>query len=340
MKKILVICGPTATGKTGLGLKLAKKFNGEIVSADSRQVYNGMDIITGKDVKNGKWIMDNGKFGHWEIEGVPIWLLDVVKPNQEFSVAHYYDLAWKAIKDIWNRGKLPILVGGTGFYLQTLLDGVETLNIPPNYEMREKLANSSLSYLTNLLKKINIERWEKMNESDRYNSRRLIRALEVTYWQEENNLSSLREKLRKEKAHPQFSTLIIGLTASYPFLYKRIDQRVEERIKNGAEKEISFLLEKGYNFSNSSLGNTIGYREWADYPLYFQAVEIGEKEIASRKKIIQQWKFDEHAYARRQMTWFRKNKKINWFDIDLKGWENGVEKQVVIWYNEKDAKEN
>ena len=96
MKKILVICGPTATGKTGLGLRLARKFNGELISADSRQVYKGMNIATGKDVDQGKWVKD-----HWEIEGIPLWLLDIIKPDEEFSVAHFTNLAWKKIKEIW-----------------------------------------------------------------------------------------------------------------------------------------------------------------------------------------------------------------------------------------------
>ena len=155
-QKVLVVCGPTGVGKTSLALRLAKKFDGEIISADSRQVYKEMDIGTGKD----------------HPEEMKIHLIDVVIPNQEFSVAQYVDLAWKAIKDIWKREKLPIIVGGTGFYIKGLIDGIETLGVPPDWKLRKKLSNLDIKKLREILEKTCPERMRGMNESDRNNPRR------------------------------------------------------------------------------------------------------------------------------------------------------------------------
>ena len=318
MKKLLIICGPTATGKTSLGIYLAKKFNGEIVSADSRQVYKGMDIATGKDIKSGKWIKN-----HWEIEGIPIWLLDVVKPNEEFSVAHYTDLAWKIIRDIWQRGKLPILVGGTGFYIKAVINNIPTKGISPNWPLRKQLESKAINILFNELAELDSFRAAQMNVSDRQNKRRLIRAIEVARWRVENRL------LPTEKL-PQFDALFIGLTAPYPFLYQQIDKRVEERVKINVEREIKRLIKKGYNFENSVLRATIGYKEWEQF--------LAGKSVLN--EVIQKWKFDEHAYARRQMTWFKKQKPIHWFDIHEKRWQDKIEKKVLIWYTQNNAKKD
>jgi tRNA dimethylallyltransferase len=296
MNKLLVIAGPTATGKTRLAIDLSKKFNGEIVSADSRQVYKGMDIITGKETARG----------------VRIWLYDVIKPNQKFSVADYYDLAWKAITDIWERKKLPILVGGTGFYVKAVLEGIGTMGIGPDWNLRSKLSNYQINELQIYLKKLDRKRWEKMNESDRQNPRRLIRAIEI---------AKNRKSLTVNRESSNFDSLMIGLTAPYKVLYQRIDERVEERLKMGAEREIKKLLDQSYDWDNSVLGTTIGYREWRDF---FEGK-------ASKEEVIQKWKYDEHNYARRQMTWF-KRMAVVWFNISLQGWQE-VEKLVKAWYS-------
>lgn len=300
MNKILVIVGPTAIGKTGLGIKLAHQFKGEIISADSRQVYKGMDIITGKDLSGE----------------VKTWLLDVVTPDQKFSVADYYELAWKAIEDIWSRGKLPIVVGGTGFYIKALIEGIGTLGIKPDWELRKKLADYSINELTNYLKKVDFKKWRLMNESDRKNPRRIVRAIEVALKLKTENLK------QNTNNYYEIDKLMIGLTAPNEILYQRIDQRVEERANAGAEEEIKKLLDKGYTWENSVLGQTIGYCEWQEY---FEGK-------ASPETVIQKWKFAEHDYARRQMTWFRKNQGINWFDITSVGWQERVEKLVKDWY--------
>ena len=352
MKKLLVICGPTAMGKTSLGVKLAKKFNGEIVSADSRQVYKGMDIGTGKDINkfsifNFQFsIKDKYQIGHYKIDEVRVWLLDVVKPDYQFSVADYVKCANLVIKDIWKRKKLPILVGGTGFYIKGLVDGIETIGVEQDWELREKLTSCRVNELTSLLKKLDPEKWERMNESDRRNPRRLIRAIEIALQirNPKSEISNpdvkiedarLKRRHKSEIRNSKFktkNTLFIGLTAENNVLYQRIDKRVEERVKQDIVKEIKRLIKMGYSWENSVVGTTIGYREWkecfAGSRLKARAAGIasGDARQGSRLKeeIIQKWKYAEHGYARRQMTWFKKDKRISWFDISKKGWENDI----------------
>jgi len=330
MNKLLVICGPTATGKTSLGIKLTKKFGGEIVSADSRQVYKGMDIGTGKDlpvnskfqIPNSKQIV-NSKFqiGYYLLEEVPVWLYDVVEPNYRFNIADYVECASVVIEDIWRRKKLPILVGGTGFYIKAIIDGVETLGIPPDWELREKLSNCPIVQLSNKLKELDHERWRKMNEADRNNPRRLIRAIEIAGKIPNSKIQNQKSKIQK--------VLFIGLRAPYKFLYQKIDQRVEERVKRGIEKEIRNLLKRGYNWENSALGATIGYREWRPYFINSKSENQNSK---LKEEIIKRWKYNEHGYARRQMTWFKKDKRINWFEINRPNWLLEVVNFVENWY--------
>ncbi len=258
MKKLLIITGPTATGKTKLGIELAKEFNGEIISADSRQVYKYLDIGTGKDLKHFQWG------------------LDLVLPNEPFSVFDWVEYTNKILKNIWSRNKLPIIVGGTGQYIKELLHPSETLNIPPNFELRSK--NYELGELQNKLQKINPEKWERMNDSDRKNSRRLIRAIEVA-----GKIASPASPDRND-----MDSLVIGLTAPLEYLYKKIDERVEERINLGIEKEKEKLKKMGY------FPDAFGYREMG----------------------VEEWKNHEHQYAKRQLAYLKKYlSEIEWFDI-------------------------
>ncbi len=314
----MIICGQTATGKTSLAIKLAKKFAGEIVSADSRQVYRYLNIGTGKDLpKNSQQILNSklkipGKrIGYHEIDGVKVWLYDVVEPGYQFSVADYLESANLVMEDIWQRGKLPILVGGTGFYIKALIEGVETMGVKPDWELRGQLSEFTPVQLRKKLGEIDPERSQRMNQSDQNNPRRLIRAIEVA---RNKDLDVFQYKRLETSA----DIFWIGLRAPYKVLYQKIDQRVEERVKMGAEKEIKELLKKGYDFKNSVLGTTIGYREW--------------NSGRSKEEIIQKWKFAEHGYARRQMTWFKGNHKINWFDIMKKDYQSRVESLVKQWY--------
>jgi tRNA dimethylallyltransferase len=315
MKKLLVILGPTACGKTSLAIRLAQRFNGEIISADSRQVYKEMDIITGKD-----------KAGYAQI---PVWGLDLVRPDEEFSAAHWLKFAQKVIKDIWSRKKLPIVTGGTGFWIKTLLEPVDSLGISPDPKLRKQLSNCSIVRLSNCLKKLDKGRWQRMNRSDRNNPRRLIRAIEIAKASNLPNLPNL----------PKANYLIIGLKTEKKFLYQRIDQRVDERVKQGAFEETEKLIKKGYDLHSPSM-SSIGYQQSSDFFL----------KQKSKNEAIQAWKYSEHAYARRQLTFFKKmpaqgwsasgGKGINWFDIRQPSWQRNVVKLVKTWYIDNNAGKN
>lgn len=295
MKKLLVICGPTASGKTCLGVKLARKFRGELISADSRQVYQEMDIGTGKDLPLP----------------VPVWGLDLVRPNQKFSVAHWLKFVHKTISALWEKGKLPIVVGGTGFWIKALITGIDSIGIPPNWKLRRRLSRLPIKKLRELLEKTSPGRLNKMNKSDRSNPRRLTRAIEISKGLKTGDWNLQIDDL-----------LIIGLKAENQFLYQRIDQRVKKRIEQGIEKEVKGLLKKGYSWDLEAMTAT-GYQEWQDY----------FKKKISYKQVIARWKSNEHAYARRQMTFFKKMKGINWFEIDNKNWEKKIVKFVRNWYD-------
>ena len=281
MKKLLVICGPTGTGKTKLAIDLAEKFNGELVNADSRQVYKGLDALTGKD----------------RSEKVPIWLYDVVEPIAEFSVAHFVRMARLVIEDIHKRGKLPIVVGGTGFYLRALTRRIDTLLIAPNKKLRDRFLHASVDQLQKELRQADPDKWKRMNESDRKNPRRLVRAIEVA------------AAAAVPNAKPKQDVLWIGLSATRVILKDRISKRVAQRF-NQAIKEV-----------REGLPPILGAG-----PLL--AYVRGEK---TKDDAMIQWIQAEYAYARRQMTWFRKEKNIQWFDIsdlDL----TKVEDCVAGWY--------
>ncbi|MBU1323049.1 tRNA (adenosine(37)-N6)-dimethylallyltransferase MiaA [Patescibacteria group bacterium] len=285
MKKILIICGPTATGKTKLAASLAKKFSGEIISADSRQVYQGMDIVTGKD----------------RPKGVKIHGLDLVKPDEEFSVAHFVKYAHSLINQI----RFPIIVGGTGLYLNALVNPPQTLTIPPDWQLRKKLEKKSIEQLQQQLKKINPLKFAQMNHSDQQNPRRLIRAIEVVKFPQGPAFPSKRTDLN------QYDTFWLGLTADNTTLAERIEARVKQRVKAGAVKEWQGLKTK-YRPNLPSM-SAIGYRQLPDVTKWIQA---------------------EQQYARRQLTWFKKNSNIHWFDT-TKAFQSPVVNLVKAWYTKK-----
>lgn len=320
MEKLLVVCGPTATGKTSFALKLAQKFNAELISADSRQVYQGLDIGTGKDLpQNTKFYPQKGSdpqinFGFYKVNQIPVWGLDLVKPNQLFSVAHYFRFAQRAIKDISRRKKLPLLVGGTGFYIKALTDGIQTLGISPNWELRYQLKDISAEKLFDRLSRLNSLKAASLNSSDRQNPRRLIRALEIAS-QSSRPPSQAPRKIKFNKV------LFLGLKAPNQILYQKIDQRVQKRVRQGIEKEIKNLLKKGLDWQNSVLGQTLAYQEWEPF---FQ-------KKATRAQVIKRWQFNEHGYARRQLTWFKKGNRLHWFDITQKDWQKKAQNLVQVW---------
>jgi tRNA dimethylallyltransferase len=335
MNKLLVICGPTATGKTDLGILLAKKFNGEIVSADSRQVYKGMDIITGKDLpENSKFKIQNSKLnitddelsvGFRKKDDVPVWLVDIVQPDYIFNVGEYALLVQKVIGDIWSRGKLTIVVGGTGFYIRAIIEKIDTVIIPPNKLLRSRMEKLDKNVLQQELMRVDPKKWEKMNESDRTNPRRLIRAVEIALYYQKNK----QQRDLRLNPLPIDSLLMIGLKAPYNFLFNKIDERVEQRVKMGAVEEIKKLFTRHYSPYLPAFSAT-GYKELAGYLQ-------GQESLADA---VKSWKFKEHEYARSQMTWFRKNKRIHWFDITGENYLTQIAEQVEKWYTDNYANQS
>jgi tRNA dimethylallyltransferase len=323
VNKLLVICGPTAIGKTSVGIKLAKKFNGEIISADSRQVYKGMDIGTGKEIINSAIFnlqFSNDKFdiGNYEISGVPVWLLDMAEPDKQVTVADWKAGAEIVISQLTKENKLPIVVGGTGFYIQALVDGIDTLGIPPDEQLRQQLSDWPVERIQNKLKNLDAEIYQKLNRSDRHNSHRLIRKIEIAMARENSQYHSSNH----DTGGWQGRVLKVGLKAPNQYIYQRIDQRAEQRLEDGLLGEIKNLLAKGYGWDDPGM-NTLAYKEFRDYFENNQSLE----------ECIQRWKYDEHGYARRQLTWFKGDEKINWFDITRDKWVDDLEKMVHNWYS-------
>ncbi len=274
--KIVVILGPTATGKSDFAVEMAKQIVGEIISADSRQVYIGLDIGSGKISKK-------------EMKGVPHHLLDVVNPKKVFSVAEYKKLADKKIEEIISRGKIPIIVGGTGFYIDSVINDSQLPEVKPNKKLRSELSKLSTEELFKKLQKLDPRR---AKEIDIKNPVRLIRAIEIA-----QTLGSVP----KIKINPKYETIMVGLDFSDDELKERIEKRLISRFKNGMLAEAKKLHSQGLTFKRmEQLG--LEYRYMA---LHLQG-KITEKEMVE-KLYSEIWK-----YAKRQRTWFKRNKDIIW----------------------------
>jgi tRNA dimethylallyltransferase len=272
LPKLLVIVGPTASGKTDLALRLAKKLNGELVAADSRTIYKGMDIGTAKP----------STLHH---------IIDVVRPDQTFTLAQYQAKAFSAIRGIIRRGKLPILVGGTGLYVRAIVDNLDIPKVPPHAKFREELGKKSASELYVLLKSMDPVAVER---TGRHNMRRMIRALEVITMTGEKFSKSVHGK-------PLFDLLELGVSVPREKLYKRIDERVDKMMRQGFFEEVVKLRKKLYSPDLPAMSG-IGYGELNAH--------IDGK--ISFDEAVQRIKFRTHQYARRQMTWFRRDKRIHW----------------------------
>lgn len=299
--KILVLCGPTATGKTKLGIHLAKKCNGEIISADSRQVYKFMDIGTGKE------------WGE-----VPIHGYDLIDPKDNFSVHDYFKFVKIILNDIWSKNKLPILVGGTGFYIKSIVDGIETINIPSNNELRKSLNDKNVDQLFEKLATLDSSKAASLNTSDKKNPRRLIRAIEIAIWKIENEKKVTNTKITDKN----INTLFIGLKCPMKIISDLIYKRVEKRINEGFIDEIEDLLKMGISWKMQSM-NALGYKESEGF----------FKSGLSYEDFVNKWYSNELKYVKRQITWFNKDKRINWFDITNKNYYQEVEKLVNKWDN-------
>lgn len=277
--KLIVVLGPTAVGKTNLSIKLAKKFNGEIISADSRQVYRGMNIGSGKITKK-------------EMEGIPHYLLDVANPKKRFSLAEYKQLADKAIEKIIKKKKNPFLVGGTGFYIQAVVDNIIIPEVKPDWNLRKILEKLTTKELFSLLKKKDRRRAITSN-IDKNNRRRLIRALEIVL-KTGKTVPDLQSK-------PCFDVLMIGVNKSPEKLKKLIQKRLDKRLKNGMITEVKKLKKQG-----------LSWKRLEEFGLEYKLIAQYLQNKISKEKMIERIQIESEQYAKRQMTWFKRDKRIHW----------------------------
>jgi len=288
VQKLIVIAGPTAVGKSAVALHLAKKINGEIVSADSVQVYRGLDIGSAKPTAE-------------ERAQVPHHLLDIVDPEENYTVADFQRDATRAINDIHRRGKLPLLVGGTGLYIRALVRGFAFTEYGINKELRKKLqkiaASEGPEVLHAKLAKVDPQTAKKLHPND---LRRVIRALEV-YLQSKTPISQQAENTPRR---PVYDTISFCLTRPRPILYRRIEERVDAMIAAGLVEEVKQILAQGTSPQAKAL-QSLGYK---------QIVAFLQKQI-SLEEAIRLIKRDTRRFAKRQLTWFRKEEMI-WLDLE------------------------
>lgn len=289
LPKLIVVVGPTASGKTDWSLRIAKKYNGEIISADSRQIYKMMDIGTAK--VEGEWKREGIRKSFY-VEGIPHHLIDFLNPGKTFSLAEFRDKALKYTKLAYQHDKVPMLVGGTGLYIQSVVDNYEIPRISANNTLRTSLEEKTLDELMVLLTQMDPKAAENI---DAKNKRRIIRALEVCI------LSGELFSEQKKIGEPLFNVLMIAPDVERSVLHERISDRVDQMIDMGLEKEIKKLLSKKHHWDLTSM-NGIGYRQMRGY---IEGTEPLEDAIEHLKR-------DTRRFARRQMTWFRRDKRIKW----------------------------
>jgi len=302
---MLVIYGPTVTGKTALALKLAKRINGEIISADSRQVFKDLDIGSGKVNRSDRV---QRRKGFWIVNDVKIYGFDVKNPEQSFSAVDFIKLANTSLIRIHEVGKIPITVGGTGFYIKALLNGIKSAGIPPDKSLRKKLEKLSKEKLYQKLLVINPQKAESMNESDRQNPRRLIRAIEVS-------LHPATKTVNSEQLTSNY--ILIGLTAPNQFLYKKADDWLEKRLKIGLISEVKKLLDSGVD------------PNWLDdLGLEYRWIKRYLVDNVSYEEAISALKGDIHKLIRKQKTFFNQFENYDIFDVSKKDWQKKLANKV------------
>jgi len=294
--KIITILGPTSSGKSDVAVLIAKKVNGEIISADSRQVYRGMNIGTGKVTKK-------------EMCGIPHYLLDIISPKKIFTVSDFKNLAEKAINIITKKGKVPVICGGTGLYINSLLDNWSIPNVPPNKKLRKELENKTKDELFKILSKIDPRR---ANNIDAKNPVRLIRAIEIA------KAIGRTPELKKSE---RFETLRIGLYPGKEILEGRIRIRLIKRIRSGMVSEVKKIKKSGVTWKRL---NDFGL-EYRHVSKYLRGLKNSQKANVrpttegglgklSKEEMLKRLESEIIKYSKRQMTWFRKDKKVIWFD--------------------------
>lgn len=294
MNKIIVIVGPTSVGKTKMGVELAKRLNGEVISGDSMQIYKTMDIGTAKVTQE-------------EMDGVVHHLIDVKNPDEPYSVKDFQDEVRKAIKDIQSRNKTVIIVGGTGLYIKAALYDYEFSETEIDHDVfKEKYKDFSNEQLYEYLKSFDEESAKVLH----YNNRqRVLRAIEIY----ELTGKKKSETLEEQQHTLLYDAIFIGLTIDRELLYDRINKRVDIMNKNGLENEVQSLYEKGYTRNMQSM-KAIGYKEWFDY---------FEGKI-SKNEVLELIKKNSRNYAKRQYTWFKNQFDMNWFEVNLNDFDETV----------------
>ena len=296
MKPIVyVIGGPTASGKSKLAVELAKKVNGEIISADSMQIYKEMNIGTAKVNKE-------------EMQGVQHYLVDFVSPDERYSVSNFKKDAEKAIEEILEKGKTPIVVGGTGLYIDSLIYGIEFQNEEVDLEYREKLNKiadeKGLESLYKKAQEIDPEAMKKISINDR---KRIIRVLEIYH---KTGKTKTEQELQSRKNEVKYEYKVFAITMDREKLYERIEKRIDFMIKQGLIEEVKQILEKYHTFPTAMQG--LGYKEVGEYL----------EGSCTKEEMIEKIKKETRHYAKRQLTWFRKNKETIWLDGEKSTDEN------------------
>lgn len=306
---MVIITGPTSAGKTSLAIKLAKKFGAELISADSRQIYKHMDVGTGKKPLNLAKASYAPHDKYWEIEGIKIHMYDVVSPNQEYSSVQFASDA----KSLMSKIDLPIIVGGTGFYIDSLvLDHIET-KVVPDTKLRDELSKKTLSELAKMIPSEYLDTW---NNSEKNNPARLIRAIQI------NRQTGEWPSKANSKVDPSQNNLVIELTAPREFLYERVDAWAET-IWDSLIEETQKLIDMGYRTTQPL--NGIIYKTVLDF--------LEGKQ--SRESSLELIKFDLHKYIRRQQTWFKKYKHSRKVDITEKSFDTEVFSLVESYLYER-----
>ena len=299
--KVIVICGPTASGKTALSIELAKKIDGEIISGDSMQIYKDMNIGTAKPNIE-------------EMQGIKHYLIDFVDPDKRYSVADFKRDAEKAIKEILNKGKIPIVVGGTGLYIDSLIYGIEYQDIKFDEQYRKELEeiaiqDGGLEKLYNKAKEIDSVAIEKISPNDK---KRILRVLEI-YKATGKTKTEQEEESRKNVIKYDYRVFAINIEREK--LYERINKRVDIMVQQGLIEEVKKLLQKYNEFPTAMQG--LGYKEVVEY--------LEDK--CTKEEMIEKIKMETRRYAKRQITWFKKNKQTIWID-GLKDKQDNI--QIIL----------
>jgi tRNA dimethylallyltransferase len=326
-KKLISIVGPTATGKTDLALFIANQLinlnllsGADLISADSRQVYQGLEIISGADIQEDSFILNKEdqsfEFPYYMATTQNIFLhgVSIIKPNQEWSVSHFQNFARNTIKSSWKNNRLPIIVGGTGLYHQHIFSDSLRLKIKPEPSIRQRAYQLSVTQMQNWLKELSFEEFENMNNSDRNNPRRLIRKIEVLL---SNDPIETKQKTQKNINH-----LKIGLTVNLDELQARINTRVKKRFDQGAIHEVSSLVNQ-YPEKDFPATTATGFKEVKKYL---------EGKI-EETQCLDTWSLREFQYAKRQITWWKNKQEVSFFNIKEENYQDEILNLVESWFN-------